>query len=74
MKARIKAADLRHIRETLEGGIDGCEVIWLVQRGQRDKFVQIRKYLPSHYYWLAVSYPAVNNAVPNAQHTCALPL
>jgi hypothetical protein len=54
MKACIKASDLRHIRQTLEDGIDSCEVVWLVQRGEWDKFVQIRKYLPRHHHWLPV--------------------
>jgi hypothetical protein len=36
-----------------------------VQRGEWDKFVQIRKYLPRHHDRLSVSDAAVNNAVPN---------
>ena len=73
MKTRIKAGDLRDVRQPLEDGINGCKVIWLVQRSKWDKFVQIRKYLSRHHHRLAVSYPAVNNAVANTQHPCAVP-
>jgi hypothetical protein len=74
VKARIKAGDLRHIRQALEDGIYGGEVIWLVQRGERDKFVQIRKYRPRHHHRLSVSDAAVNNPMSNAQYPRALPL
>jgi hypothetical protein len=74
MKARIEATNLRHIWDTLEDGIDGCEVVWLMQRSQRDEFVQIGKYLPGQEHRFAVPNPAMNNAVSNAKHTCAAPL
>ncbi len=74
MKARIEAANLRHIWQALEDGIDGCEVVWLVQRSQWDEFVQIRKYLARHQHRFAVPHPAMNNAVSNTKHTCATPL
>jgi hypothetical protein len=74
VKTCVKASNLRHIRQMVEDGMYGGEVIRLVQRREWDKFVQIRKYLPRHHYRLSVSDAAVNNPVPNTQYPRALPL
>ena len=74
MKTRIKTGDLRHARQAFEDGIDGYEVVWLVQRGQRDELVKIGKCLPCQKHRLAVSSPAVNYTMSNTQHARAWPL
>jgi hypothetical protein len=71
MKAGIKAGDLRRIRQTLEAAswprlYGWCNGLW-------DEFVQV-SILPLHHHLLALSYPAVNNAMPNTQHPRAVPL
>src|SRR4030095_9120150 len=65
MKTRIKTGDLRHTRQAFEDGIDGYEVVWLVQRGQRDELVKIGKRLPRQQHRLAISCPPLNYTMGN---------
>jgi hypothetical protein len=39
METRIEAGDLRHIRQSLEDGLNRREIVGLVQWGQRDQIV-----------------------------------
>jgi hypothetical protein len=74
MKTCIETGDLRHIRQAFEDGVDGCEVVWLMQWCQRDEFVKIGKDLPRQQHWLAVTCPAVNYTMSNTQQTRAVQL
>ena len=45
MKAGIEACYLRNIGQSFEDCLDGCQIVWLVQRGKWDELIEFGKNL-----------------------------
>src|ERR1700758_1451387 len=73
MKASIKAGDLRYIRLAIEEGLDGCQIMRLVQRSQWNQLLKLCQNLSCQHYRFAVTHPAVHHPVTKTQYLCTCP-
>src|SRR3954466_13460517 len=72
MKAGIEAGHLRHARQSLFDGFDGRQIVWLVQRRERNQFLQLSHNLWRDHHRLGELRAAMDHAMAHAEHSRAL--
>jgi hypothetical protein len=68
MKACIETGNLGHIRQPFEDRFNGCEIVRLVQRGERIERMQLGENLRRDSCWGTVFHAAVNDTMSDAKN------
>src|SRR6185436_2163454 len=71
MKAGIEAGHLGHARQSLFDRFDGRQIVWLVQRRERNQFLQLSHDLWRDHYGPGKFRAAMDHAMAHAEHSRA---
>jgi hypothetical protein len=71
MKAGVEAGNLWHIRKPVEHRFDSSQIVRLMQRRKRHKFVKLLQHLRAHHGRSGKPGTAMHNAMANTDHSRA---
>jgi hypothetical protein len=71
MKTGVKTSYLWHVGQPIEDCLDRGQIMRLMQRRQRDQFIQLRQYFFVQNGWGSEERAAMNHAMAYAQNARA---